>query len=338
MRNDGTLSLSGTLKAVAEAPPNIAFVKYWGKRDPGLNLPVADSISVCLDRFHTRVEFTGGEGVEGDSVWWNDALLGPPHLSRFARIFKWVRERAGRDFPVMARVTTSLPARVGLAGSAAAMAAAAGAAAALHGLEPSQRELSALARLGSGSASRSIPDGFVRWNSGSLADGSDSFAESLAEPGHWPELAIVVVMLDSRAKGVSSTKGMARCAQSSPDFEAWVAQCDRLSWRATKAISDRDFQELATVSRASAMSMHALCLTAHPPILYVTPETVKALELVAEMSARLPLFHTLDAGPNPILFTLDEHVDEVVGAVAGRLPEARLLECKPGPGVRVIDN
>ena len=329
---------AGTPRAVAEAPPNIAFVKYWGKRDPGLNLPVADSISVCLDRFRTRVEIAGSDGMDGDEVWWNDAPLGAPHLSRFVRVFRWVRERTGLDFPVTARVATRLPARVGLAGSAAAMAATAGAAAALHGIELSQRELSALARLGSGSACRSVPDGYVRWHCGSLADGGDSFAESFAEPGHWPELAILVVMLDSRAKGVSSTKGMARCAQSSPHFDAWVAQCGRLAPRAASAVISRDFRKLASVSRSSAMSMHALCLTACPPILYVTPETVKALELVSELSARLPLFHTLDAGPNPILFTLDDHVDEVAGAMAAHFPDARILKCKPGPGVRIVES
>ncbi len=330
--------MSGTLKTVAEAAPNIAFVKYWGKRDPGLNLPVADSVSVCLDRFHTQVELSESESSSGDEVWWNDAPLGPPHFSRFARIFKWVRERTGLDFPVATRITTSLPARVGLAGSAAAMAATARAVAALHGMEPSERELSALARLGSGSASRSVPDGFVRWNCGSLTDGSDSFAKSVAPAGHWPELAIVVVMLDTRAKGVSSTKGMARCAQSAPGFDSWVAQCNRLAGKAVKAIGDRNFRELAKISRTSAMAMHALCLQAHPPILYVTSQTVLALELVADLSARLPLFHTLDAGPNPILFTLDEHVDEVVDAMTKLLPDARILKCKPGPGVRVVSS
>jgi diphosphomevalonate decarboxylase len=323
-------------RTVAQAPPNIAFVKYWGKRDLVLNLPAADSFSVCLDRFHAVV--TAERLAAGDDlVSWNATPVGPPHHGRFTRLADRVRELAGTSFPVRVAVQTALPPRLGLAGSAAAMAAAALALSRLHGLDLAEPELSALARLGSGSACRSVPGGFVHWQAGRQADGRDSFGRTVAGPDHWPDLALLLVVTATGPKAVSSTEGMLRSASSSPFYAAWVEQCAALVPVAVAAVRARDWRGLMDVSELSARSMHAVALSASPPILYASGSTLSVIDLVHELrAAGTPVFFTLDAGPNPVVVTLAAYARAVEAALAARVPEARVHCCRPGAGARLV--
>jgi len=307
-------------------------------RDLILNLPVADLVSVCLDAFHPRVEMIRLPGRPGDTVLWNGQPLGPPHLARFERVLRRVREMAGSDANVLADVSPGLPHRVGLAGSAAAMAAFSYAAEHLLGLELDKRELSELARLGSGSAARSVPDGFVLWHKGIQADGSDSVGESVASSLHWPDFRMILVSLDDRPKAVSSTEGMIRTARTSPHFDGWTRQCQALSVEAVEAIRTHDFGRLAQVSETSARTLHGLVMTAVPSILYVSQRTMGVLEAVHEMQERIPVFYTLDAGPNPVVFTLAPHLDDVLGKLAGKVPGATLLACGVGSGAALAED
>jgi len=366
-------------RASAIAPPNIALVKYWGKRDAELNLPFADSISVCLDALHARADIV----AEGDQSWndrpspiahrplgpardrpspidhrpsvsvtWNGAPVPATAAARFERMIAAIRSQSGRTFPVSIAITTPLPPRIGLAGSAAAMAAVAAAAWKLHGCGRAGEgrvggaltgtaALSSLARLGSGSACRSVPGGFSRWHAGKAADGSDSYAESFAGPDHWPDLRILLVLLDESPKPVSSAEAMDRCATTAPGFRSWVSQCRAAAPKVERAILSHDFARLAELSMANAMAMHALCLTASPPILYVTPQTIAVLELVHRMSSTTQVFFTLDAGPNPILFTTALHVPELLAALepvlSAAAPGARVIACAPGPGAALVE-
>lgn len=322
-------------RVVASAPSNIAFVKYWGKRDAALNLPLADSVSVCIDPFlsSASVELNGSDTTV---VEWNGQPLGREHVLRFTRVLEQVPEASRSGRGLFVRITSGVVPRAGFSGSSAAMAAFALAVDGLFQLQLSLPQLSCLARLGSGSASRSVPDGFAHWQRGERADGSDSAACSIAGPEHWSELVLLLAVMDERPKPVSSTSGMIRTADTAPDFQRWVGQCRVLSALARKAILERDFAALGRLSQESAMAMHGLCLTAMPPILYVSQATIRLLELMVDISARLPVFYTLDAGPNPIIVTLESASEEVAQRLSHRFPETRLLRCKPGPGARVV--
>lgn len=325
-------------KVTAKAPPNIALVKYWGKRNVWLNLPVADSVSVCLNDFHSTAVVCPNPTGEGDKLLWNDQPIPPPYLGRWLRMLEKVREGSGLRVPVIARVRTRLPSGVGLATSASGMAALALALHRFHGFENNQREVCALARLGSGSAVRSVPGGFVVWHSGESPDGSDNFAESIAPPSHWPELRVIIPIICRMGNRVPSTEGMIRTALTSRSFHAWVRYCNEMAPRAIDAIMNKSFSYLAEIAEGHAMSMHGLCLQARPPILYLREESISLLEAVIPLKQQLPLFFTFDAGPNPILFTLEPYVQSVRQAILSSFPEVEILVSRAGPGASIATN
>ncbi len=319
-------------RAAASAPPNIALVKYWGKRDDQRNLPAADSVALCLDGPRTHVLLEPGAA---DAVRWNGTLLPPERLPPYRRLLDHLRSQAPDPVPVLAEVTTRVPVAAGLAGSAAVMAAFAAAAAELFGLTPDQQTLSAAARLGSGSAARSVPDGFTYWQRGRHPDGSDSFTASFAPHDHWPELRLLAVLLETGPKRVGSTEGMIRTAATSPWFPAWVDACNRDAPLARDAILARDFASLAEIAERQAFLMHGLCLTARPPILYLSPAALDFVEALRRECRGIEWFVSFDAGSNPLLFTRNPDDLRLAEAVAGLAPTATVLTARPGPGVRL---
>ncbi|EQD27888.1 mevalonate diphosphate decarboxylase, partial [mine drainage metagenome] len=156
--------------ATYEAPPNIALVKYWGVRDPARVLPYNSSLSVTLDRFRSRtsVRFDGDRAE--DRCGSNGRPATGPR-DGVVRFLDRVRELAGVTARAEVISENNFPTASGLASSASGFAALAGAASRAAGLRMSDRALSQLARLGSGSASRSIFGGFVEWRAGSRPDG-----------------------------------------------------------------------------------------------------------------------------------------------------------------------
>ena len=183
------------------APANIALVKYWGKRDEALNLPVTGSLSISLGPLGSHVELARAAGA-ADAVWLNGKEL--PADSSFARRASAYLDlfRPAADFFFALQARNTVPTAAGFASSASGFAALAKAADALFGWGLAPRELSILARLGSGSAARSLADGFVEWHAGTTADGMDSYAERL--DAEWPELRVGAVVLCAAEKPVGS--------------------------------------------------------------------------------------------------------------------------------------
>ena len=211
--------------ATAAAHPNIAFVKYWGNRDDKLRLPANPSLSMNLAGLETRTAVEFIEGWDQDEVIIGGERQTGPAKERGSIPLNHIRARAG--LPTRARVTSrnSFPPGAGIASSASAFAALTLAGAAAAGLTLSERELSALARLGSGSAARSIPSGFVEWQAGETAE--DSFAFTIAPPDHWG-LVDVIALISHKQKAVGST-GVRALARASPLQAARVASApDRL--------------------------------------------------------------------------------------------------------------
>jgi diphosphomevalonate decarboxylase len=267
-----------------------------------------------------------------DRVVWNGAELPADLVPPYQRVLDALRSTAE---PVEIRVTTAVPVAAGLAGSAAVMAALATAAASYFSVTLSEESLSALARLGSGSAARSVPGGFAYWHRGSLADGSDSFATSIADPDHWPELRLVALFLDTSPKAISSTTGMRRSAETSPLYQQWIEACNRVAPQMERHIRDRNFRKLAAATREQAMFMHATCLTAQPPILYLSREAMALLEKLAEKLPTDSWCTTFDAGTNPIFLTLEEQLPDLLAALDEFATGIERLVAKPGVGARL---
>ena len=278
----------------AYAPANIALAKYWGKRDRALNLPVNGSLSISLGTLGTHTTI---RAAANDRITLNgtdaaaDSIL---HRRTFAYIDLW---RRGEAQPLHVETTNTIPTAAGLASSASGFAALARALARYWQLDLPEGDLSALARLGSGSAARSLWHGFVKWERGTRDDGRDSIAAPIASD--WQELRIALVEIDSGAKKTASGDGMNHTTATSPLYAAWpaTAQADLAAIEA--AIHARDFSALGSVAEANALAMHATMLAARPALCYLQAQTLTTLHRLWQARAEgLEIYATIDAGPN----------------------------------------
>lgn len=307
--------------ATAVAHPNIALVKYWGKRDLPLNLPAVGSVSLTLSGFSTRTTVHWGADADGLELD-GEAITG----KEADRVFRFLdRIDPGRP-RVHVASSNDFPRGAGLASSASGFAALAVAATAAAGRALDLTALSRLARQGSGSACRSLWGGFVRWDRGEASDGSDSVGRPIAGADHW-DLRMVVGVVDAGRKKVGSTEGMERSRTTSPYYDAWVDTAQADVEEGTEAILARDLERLGTVMEQSTLKMHAAMHTAWPPLLYWQPGTVACLHAVHELRAGgIGAWATMDAGPQVKVLCTPEDADAVAAALAPHTQRVHVLE------------
>ena len=282
--------------AAAQAQPNIALIKYWGKRDPALNLPVVGSLSITLDRLWTRTEVRFDPGLDADRMTLNGRDDARQRL-RASACLDLLRTRAGVAWRASIISTNNFPTGAGLASSASGFAALVLAGDAALALGLSRTEQSVLARRCSGSAARSIFGGYVEWLHGQRADGEDSLAFPILDAEAWP-LRVAVAITSTAEKEIGSTVGMNRTAETSPYQRAWIDGQEADLVEARAAVAARDFERLANISEHSCLKMHALALAAQPGLLYWNASTVACMHRVRALRAQgLPVFFTIDAGP-----------------------------------------
>lgn len=315
--------------STAVAQPNIALIKYWGKVDEALIIPATDSVSLTLDGFPTTTTVTLTDDPIDVAVL-NGVTLQTGELGRITRVLDRVRDLSGIRSSVAVESTNTIPTAAGLASSAAGFAALAKAASAAFGLDLADREVSRLARIGSGSASRSVFGGMVRWNRG------NSDETSYAEPLEWngPELMMVIAQVSTARKTISSREGMTRTVNTSPFYDGWVSSNQQLVGRALQAAANGDEETLGALTELSAMRMHASMLGAEPPIRYLTSESFALIDAVAQLRADgLTAYTTADAGPNIKILTTSTAGAAVVDELTQRFPTLSLLTSTLGQGV-----
>ncbi len=294
-----TESSSKELRATARAHANIAIAKYWGKRDEELNLPLFDSVAFNVSDLTTETTAIWDEDDFRDALVINNWQVPSHKLGRIQRILDEVRRLSGLSKRCILHSKNNFPLATGLASSASGCAAAALATSKAAGLTLTESQLSSLARLGSGSASRSIPDGWTRWYAGENPDGSDSFAKSIAPASHWP-LHVFVVQVGDAPKTVSSSEAMMLC-QKSPFWNAYLQEAKSAAEQAQNAILQRDFAALTEAMHHNTMMLHALAMTCNPPICYFAPKSVELLQHIFRACQAVQVCCTLDAGANVVV-------------------------------------
>ena len=293
--------------ATACANSNIAFIKYWGNRDNSLRLPVNGSISMNLDGLFTRTTVSF-DSAKRDSLSINKQEVTGKGLDRVSYILDLVRKMANINERADVTSENNFPAGAGIASSAAAFAALALAASQAAGLTLSEAQLSVLARRGSGSASRSIPAGFVEWQMGKSEE--DSYAFSIAPTDHW-NLVDCVAIVSSSHKKTGSTEGHA-IAGTSPLQDARVADAPGRIEICHNAILNKDFETFANIIEHDSDMMHSVMMTSNPPLMYWQSATVEIFHQVREWRASgLPVGYTVDAGANVHVICLGEYAKEV---------------------------
>ncbi len=304
----------------AFAPINIALIKYWGKRDQELNLPVTSSLSLSLPPLGSTTKISLSQTCD-DTVILNGREI-TKDQEFYHRISAYLNLFRTTDAPAFhIETANNIPTAGGLASSASGYAALILALNDLFSWQLPDRDLSILARLGSGSACRSLHHGFVEWQAGSLASGMDSHALPLSY--RWPELRLGIIKVSDKEKSLSSRAAMQQTVVSSPLYSAWPETVTRDLGALRQAIAMQDFHRFGEISEQNALTMHATMLAAWPPICYWQPGTLDILQRLWKLRGTgLPVYVTLDAGANPVLIFLES---EITAIIAG-FPEIKIIK------------
>lgn len=322
------------MKATAVAPANIAFIKYWGRKDARLRLPMNASISMNLSAAYstTTVEFSPDFQKDEVTLLESNGFT-DKETSRVIRQLDIVRQRAGVQ--LFARVATenSFPKSTGAASSASGFAALTLAAVTALGVHTSEKELTILARLGSGSACRSIPDGFVKWEEGDSSD--TSYAHSLYPHDYW-DLRDILVIVGLTGKDVSSSAGH-DTVTTSKFFKRRLQELPRRIRGIEAGLKIKDFQQLGENIEEDCLSMHHVMQTQNPPLMYWNNATRNIVEaVVGWRNAGLAVYFTIDAGPNVHVICEGKDEKNVCVAVKKLSGIKNIMVNKPAENAHII--
>ena len=321
-------------EATVRAHANIALVKYWGKRDEELILPMNSSISMTIDRFYVTTHILFDDRLSADSFVLNGTVASRSDHKRISKFLDLVRVLVDTHAHAAIRSINCVPTAAGLSSSSAAYAALATAATVALGLRLTPTELSKLARQGSGSAARSIYGGFAEWLMGTRNDGNDCYAVPLASANEW-NVCVVVVIVDEGSKAISSREGMRRVVATSPLYADWLDTVESDLKAARTAIQQHDLPALGQVAEANALRMHATTLEADPPFTYWLQATIEVIHRVQNLRTKgIPAYATIDAGPNVVVLCEQQYISCVQEAASSVKGVKQVLIAGPGPGVR----
>lgn len=299
-------------KGVGYAPTNIALCKYWGKRNTELNLPVTSSLSIALPDKGALTEVSWNDKAE-DVVMLNGETLAKDSefVTRIARYLDLFRTTD--KWYLKIDIKMNIPAAAGLASSACGFASLVCALNDIFQWQLSHKHLSVLARLGSGSAARSLWNGFVLWHEGMQEDGMDSHGEPI--DCDWPSLRVGILTVSNAKKPISSRDAMLRTVNSSPLYSCWTRKVSQDLSILRQTIKAKNFSLLGGTAESNALTMHATMLSSWPPICYHMPETIAAMQRVWQLrESGLEVYFTQDAGPNLKLLFEEKDSDQVTSA------------------------
>lgn len=325
-------------RAVAKAHANLALVKYWGKRNESLILPMNGSISMTLQELSvvTRVEFH--PTLTEDQLVINGTRAKMPDIIRMTDFLDIVRLMGGINWRAQVVSNGNVPLASGLSSSSSAYAALALASTQALGLYLSGRELSLLARRGSGSATRSIYGGLVEWMKGEREDGKDSYALPLSSAKSW-DLAMVVAIAGNSPKRVSSREGMKRAVMTSVFYRSWLDTVTSDLNAARKAIFRRDFTTLGCITEASSYKMHGTTMGSHPAFTYWQAPTVEVIHQVESLRDKgIECYASIDAGAHVGVLCQSGDANEIYHALSGVGGITQVLIAHPGPGTELVDS
>jgi diphosphomevalonate decarboxylase len=316
------------MRATAIAQPNIALIKYWGKRDTQKNLPAVGSISITLDELYTRMQVQLDADVGEDVLTVN----GAPAARMLPRVSQCLDRVLGDDRArALIASSCNFPIAAGLASSASAFAAAVVAAAAAGGRELQTAELASLAGAASGSAARSLYGGFAELRNA----GDDIEVSTLCDAQDWP-LRVVVAITTAESKPVSSGEAMELSRTTSPFYDNWVNKQAADLDVARRAIHAHDFAALAAVAEHNCLKMHSVMWASRPAIVYWNSATLNCLQTVRQLQADgVAVFFTIDAGPQVKAVCLPQHESDVRAALAQTDGVTATMQSGLGAGARL---
>ena len=325
------------MKATAIANANIALVKYWGKRNEKLILPYNSSISMTCDGLFTITTVDFSKKYKKDLVIINDEELKEDEKDVLGHLER-IRKMAGIKDRAKIISKSNFPVAAGLASSASGLAALTLAVTKAAGLNLNKKELSILARQGSGSACRSIFGGFVEWLKGGKEDGKDSYARQIVNENYWPEFRMIVTILAEEKKKVGSRSGMAQTVETCPYYEGWLKTVNQDLDIVRKGILKKDFTAVGSQAEYNCLKMHALMMTTKPAIIYWIPATMEMIQnIISWRRDGLECYFTIDAGPQVKIICLEKDIPKIKRKLKNTEGIKKIIVCKPGEGAKLID-
>ena len=342
MHTDNTTT--GTITehtARATAHPNIALVKYWGKRNADLVLPATGSLSLTLDIYPTHTTVTPDPTLTSDIFTLNGEEAPGTPTQRVSTFLDLIRNHSTTHNPALAHTyarvnsTNTVPTGAGLASSASGFAALATAASHAYKLPTDPRSLSRLARRGSGSATRSILGNLVIWHAGE-GDNTTADLTSYAENIPGPDLAMVICVVSGAQKTISSRIAMADSIRTSPFFDGWVHRTQHDLTDMTHALADGDYTRVGEITESNALRMHATINGNRPPVRYLTPTSIAIFDTIAQLRTEgLNIYGTADAGPNVAVLCQAHDLDTTHTALTTHFPHLDLIPTRAGTGAHL---
>ena len=325
------------------APVNIAVIKYWGKRDESLILPTNSSLSLTLDQDHLSSKTTIAlSQLSNDKLVLNGNEMDISCSKRLFTVINHARDarKCLEDkndeleklslFKLLIVSSNNFPTAAGLASSASGFACLTFTLCQLYELPWSLQEASRLARLGSGSACRSLFGGYVAWDMGIREDGSDSLAVQIMDQQGWPDMECLILVVSDSKKDVGSTSGMQNTVLTSQLLQARIKTVDAKMKAMIKSIKSRDFNSFAELTMMDSNQFHSVCLDTYPPIFYLNDiskgiiQTItKVNEFYKERGQGYKVAYTFDAGPNAVLFLPKENVPLILSVIDKCFPTTR---------------
>lgn len=281
-------------KVTYKVGTDIALIKYWGKKDEVLRLPLNSSVALNLDGLTTTttVEF---DGSYNDQVMIDGGVVKGGEKDRIVEQIQRLRLISGVDLPFKMVSENTFPRATGLSSSASGMAALTFATAGALEMDLTQKQLSILARQASGSACRCVCGGVVEWHEGETSE--DSYAETIF-PAEYLDIVDVVVVVGSKQKIISSTEGMKRLY----DHQFMKVRLEGVNQKISelkRLIKAKDIEGIGQLVEAEALEFHSMLLTSSPPIIAWLPETVAVMHKVQELRKQgLGAYFTINTGFN----------------------------------------
>lgn len=316
-----TTGENNVLKTAWQSPSNIALVKYWGKRDT--QIPCNPSVSFTLSACHTVTEFSW-EPVETSLQLelYFDGERNPKFEEKNMAFFHSVAQRVpflqkGR---IAIHTRNTFPHGAGIASSASGMSAIALCLVSIQYhldgkeafTEEFYEEASELARLGSGSACRSIYGGLVVWGETEALEGSsDLFGVPVPQETLHPlfrNYCDDILIVDEGEKKVSSRAGHG-LMNTNPFAERRFEQAADHMPLLLEAMRTGDLETFINITELEALTLHGMMMTSQPSFILMKPNTLAIIEKIRDFRERtsVPVCFTLDAGPNVHMLYPEEH-------------------------------
>ena len=291
------------MQSIVRTSPNIALIKYWGKRNTIKNLPAVDSISITLDNLWTEMNVIFSSDLSNDELFINEKKQ-----NNISRVKNCIDSICGeqRDYAsIMSRC--NFPISAGLASSSSSFSALVVAINSLMKKKWNTQLLANHAGSVSGSAARSILGGIVKLNN----EPEKIRITQLLSPNDWP-LRVVIAITDKKEKAISSSKAMKLSADTSPFYSSWVEDQNDDIKEANSFISKKDFEGLASISEHNCMKMHSIMWTTRPSIVYWNSTTIDCMHAIRDLQRNgESVFFTIDAGPQIKAICLPENEEKI---------------------------